>query len=203
MPHPEVDLILVNGCSVDFSCRMKDGDTISVYPVFESLDISPIIRLRERPLRDPKFIADAHLGKLTKYLRLCGFDTCFRNDYHDIEIIDLAETEKRTILTRDRELLKNKSVTHGYWIRSQKPREQLEEVIKRLDLKNQVHPFIRCLVCNHPVNKVQKEEVRSFLLPKTMQFYQDFWKCNECGRIYWKGSHYNRMREFVEGINEK
>src|SRR3989338_9144205 len=73
VPHTEVDLILVNGASVDFSYLVQDGDRISVYPMFESFDIRPLVHLRPRPLREPKFVLDTHLGKLAVYLRLLGF----------------------------------------------------------------------------------------------------------------------------------
>src|SRR5262249_52305094 len=90
VPHTEVDLILVNGVSVAFDYRLRDGDSVAVYPVFESFDIAPLLRLRPQPLRETKFILDVHLGKLAKYLRLLGFDTLYRNDYQDPDIIAIA-----------------------------------------------------------------------------------------------------------------
>jgi len=200
VPHTEVDLILVNGRSVDFTYNMQDGDSVSVYPVFERLDTSPVIRLREEPLRDPKFITDAHLGKLTKYLRLCGFDTAFGNSLMDSEIIEIAGNEKRTILTRDKDLLKSRRVTRGYWVREQFPREQIREIIHRFDLRKKIRAFTRCMECNHLIIKVSKENVQSLLWPKTLEFYQDFWKCDGCGRLYWQGSHWVKMAEFIRNI---
>jgi len=119
---------------VGFSYKLNNEDQISVYPVFESIDISGINRLRPEPLRDPKFILDVHLGKLSKYLRLLGFDTFFKDFMDDNEIIEISLREKRIILTRDKNLLKHKEITHGYWIRSQKPKIQLKEVLSRFDL---------------------------------------------------------------------
>ena len=198
VPHVEVDMILVNSVPVDFSYKVRDGDTISVYPVFESFDIAGVSPLREKPLRDPKFVLDTHLGKLAKFMRICGFDAFYRNDLNDPEIIILSVTEKRVILTRDRNLLKNKTVTHGYWIRSQQPPEQLREVLNRFDLKNSMQPFTRCLECNTKIIEVSKESILSQLLPKTKLCYQEFWQCGNCKRIYWKGSHWERMRGVVE-----
>ena len=198
VPHVEVDMILVNSVPVDFSYKVRDGDTISVYPVFESFDIAGVSPLREKPLRDPKFVLDTHLGKLAKFMRICGFDAFYRNDLNDPEIIILSVTEKRVILTRDRNLLKNKTVTHGYWIRSQQPPEQLREVLNRFDLKNSMQPFTRCLECNTKIIEVSKEGILSQLLPKTKLCYQEFWQCGNCKRIYWKGSHWERMRGVVE-----
>jgi uncharacterized protein with PIN domain len=194
----EIDLILVNSQSVDFSFKLHDGDFVSVYPVFESLDITPLIRLREKPLRSPKFIADVHLGKLTRHLRLYGFDTYYRPDSTDNEIIKNSITEKRTILTRDRGLLKNKHVTRGYWIRSAYPAEQIKEIFVRFGLKNHLKPFTRCMECNSILTDTAKKEIAARLLPKTRLYYEKFKMCPGCYRIYWNGSHYERMKENIE-----
>ena len=200
VPHVEVDMVIVNGKPVDFSYKLRNKDQISVYPVFESFDVSKASSLRAKPLRDTKFILDVHLGRLSKYLRLCGFDTLFENHFTDGEIIDRSLEEYRIILTRDKGLLKNKRVTHGYWIRSTKPDEQLSEVIKKFDLKNGLHPFTRCLECNGILADVQKEEIIDKLLPKTKDFYNGFKKCPVCSKIYWEGSHYERMKSFIGSL---
>ena len=202
VPHVEVDMILVNGISVDFLYKLKNEDSVSVYPVFESLDISSVTHLREKPLRDLKFITDVHLGKLTKYLRLCGFDICYNTGLNDNEIINISLSDKRAILTRDKGLLKNKQVTHGYWIRSQHLNEQLKEVFRRFDLRNQIRPFTRCMECNGILADVSKEEILDYLLPDTRQYYQEYRKCPECKRIYWEGSHYERMKKNIKNIIE-
>ena len=199
-PHVEFDLILVNSFSVDFSYKLQNRDAVSVYPVFESFDITSVTHLRGKPLRDLKFISDVHLGKLSKYLRLCGFDTYYHVCCNDQEIINLAVSNKRIILTRDRELLKNKQVTHGYWIRSQHLDEQLEEVFLRFDLKNQILLFSRCMECNGILTDVSKENILYRLLPRTRQYYQKFKKCPDCDRIYWDGPHYERMKGYIENI---
>jgi len=144
VPHTEVDLILVNGNSVKFDHILSHGDHISVYPVFENLDISHVTRLRPKPLRKTRFIVDVHLGRLSRLLRMLGFDTLYKNNYKNEEIITEALTQKRIILTRDPGLLKNKSITHGYLIRGTDPHEQAREVIRRFDLSSQAKPFIRC-----------------------------------------------------------
>ena len=200
VPHVEVDLILVNSLSVDFSYRLRDADSVSVYPVFESFDITPVTHLRAKPLRDLKFILDVHLGKLAKYLRLCGFDSCYRRDYNDKEIIRLSLSEKRIILTHDIELLKNKVVTHGYWIRSQYLNEQLKEVLRRFDLNKQIRPFTRCMECNGLLEDVLKDEIKNRLLLRTIEYFHKFKKCTVCDRIYWEGSHFERMKKYIERI---
>lgn len=200
IPHTEVDLILVNGNSVDFSYRLVNSDRISVYPVFESLDITGITHLRPEPLRDIKFILDVHLGRLAKYLRLCGFDTLFSAYFDDSEIIHIASVEKRIILTRDKGILKNKAVTHGYWIKSQKHEEQLREVFVRFDLKDKLSLFTRCIRCNTIIEDVSKEKIADRLKSNTSRYFSKFGRCPGCDRIYWNGSHYDNMKIIIERI---
>jgi len=141
VPHTEVDLILVNQEPVNFDYHPMPDDFISVYPVFETIDITSINLLRPKPLREPKFVLDVHLGTLARYLRLLGFDSIYRNNLEDAEIINLSIKEQRTILTRDLPLLKNGKVTHGYFVRETNPKKQLREIIRRFDLKDQTNPF--------------------------------------------------------------
>lgn len=152
------------------------------------------------PLRVTRFILDVHLGKLAKYLRLCGFDSLFNTGLNDIQIIELSLKELRIILTRDKGLLKNKRVTHGFWIRSSDPAEQTRDVIRKFDLKNSVNPFTRCLECNGMLTDASKEEILDKLPPKTREFYDKFKKCQGCGKIYWEGSHYERMNLFIQSV---
>ncbi|MBN2433039.1 MAG: Mut7-C ubiquitin/RNAse domain-containing protein [Acidobacteria bacterium] len=194
IPHTEVDIILVNGRSVDFSHNLRDGDRVAVYPVFESLDITPLVRLRPEPLRRTAFIADVHLGKLARLLRLAGFDTLYRNDLADAEIVRLSLAEQRIILTRDRGLLKVGAVTHGCFIRSGDPYQQLAQIMQRFDLYGQIRPFHRCLRCNGRVEPVDKAEITPLLPPRTAQAFDEFTRCRDCGRIYWKGSHWEKLR---------
>jgi uncharacterized protein with PIN domain len=200
IPHVEVDMILVNSVSVDFSYKLRNEDSVSVYPVFESIDIAPVTHLRERPLRNLKFVLDVHLGKLVKYLRLTGFDTCYSNDYNDKEIIYISMTEERVILTHDLELLKNKEVTRGYWIRSQYPGEQLKEVLLRFDLKSRISLFNRCMECNTLLKDISKEDIIDRLPVRTREFFHEFKNCPGCNRIYWKGSHYERMKKYIDSV---
>ncbi len=200
VPHVEVDMILVNGDSVDFKYKLRDGDRISVYPVFEIFDVKDVQRLRSAPLRDPKFILDVHLGRLAKYMRLCGLDTSYEKDLTDREIVSISVTHKRAILTRDKGLLKAREVTHGHWMRSSNPVEQLTEVIRHFDLKSSLRPFTRCLECNGILTEVSKVEVNSMLPERTREYYTEFRRCRGCGRIYWEGSHYERMKKFLGNI---
>jgi uncharacterized protein len=198
VPHTEVDLIIVDKQSVPFGYHPENGDHISVYPVFEALDIASINILRPKPLREPRFILDVHLGTLARYLRLLGFDTYYRNDLQDEEIIRISVEETRIILTRDRQMLKNGRVTHGYYVRNTNPGKQLREIINRFDLKDQFHPFIRCMACNGKIEKIEKDLVLDQLLPKTRNAFNEFYRCNSCHKVYWKGSHFDRMTRIVE-----
>jgi uncharacterized protein with PIN domain len=200
IPHTEVDLIVVNGESVGFSYQLQDGDRVAVYPVFESFDISPVVRLREAPLRQTAFILDVHLGKLARLLRLLGFDVLYRTDYDDPEIIRIALEEHRIILTRDRRLLYDKRISHGRWLHSVHADEQAREVIDRFQLEHQVRRFVRCPMCNGLVEAVQKDAVVGQLEPLTKKYYDDFYQCADCRKIYWKGSHYNRIVRTLDGI---
>ncbi len=197
VPHTEVELILVDGRAVGFDYHLRDGDRVAVYPAFESWDVSSLVQLRERPLRRVAFILDVHLGKLARLLRLLGFDALYRNDYEDHEIVAIARAEHRIILTRDRGILKYRDVTHGYWVRSTDPIEQAREVLRRFDLAAQVAPFRRCLVCNGLIEPVDKADVLAQLPPATAMYYDEFYKCADCGKVYWRGAHYARMLEKV------
>ena len=200
VPHTEVDLILVNGKSVGFEYLINDGDDISVYPVFESLDISDLQHLRSKPLREPKFICDVHLGKLARYLRMFGFDVYYKNDLSDEEIVQISLDKRRAILTKDRGLLKRNEVTHGYFVRSTKVEEQVKEVIKRFDLQKAIKEFRRCLECNSELMKIAKEKIAGDLPPKVNQSQEEFYKCPGCKKLYWKGTHHQKMLLFVQKI---
>jgi len=200
VPHTEVDLILVNGLSVDFDYHLQPGDRVAVYPVFESLDIFPVSRVRPEPLRRIRFIADVHLGKLVRWLRLLGFDTLYRNDLADADIIAIALEEKRIILTRDLGLLKNKAVTHGYWVRTSSPGEQTREVIQRFTLLRSAAPFSRCLECNGGIEAIARAEAHKSVPPQVAAACDSFNRCRSCGRIYWRGSHHARLTERLKSL---
>jgi len=200
VPHTEIDLILVNGVSVDFEYHIKPLDRISVYPEFELLDITPIVKLRPKALRTSRFIADAHLGKLSRFLRMLGFDTIYRNDLLDEEIIMQSLQEKRIILTRDLGILKNGRVNRGYFIRDQNPFKQCREVIQKFSLKHQISPFSRCIECNGLLKKVDKKLLKAEVPEKAYQYFNEFYQCKDCHNFYWKGSHYEGMLKTVEKL---
>jgi len=198
VPHTEVDLILVDEKSVDFTHQIHGEERVSVYPTFELLDIKPVTKLRPKPLREPKFLLDVHLGKLARYLRMLGFDTLYETDLDDPEIIDLLKQETRILLTRDIGLLKNKIVTHGRWLRETDPKLQMREILNHFDLYSCISPLTRCIECNGDIVSVSKKKILDKLPPKTKEFFNEFFQCQKCLNVYWRGSHYEDMLKMVD-----
>jgi uncharacterized protein with PIN domain len=197
VPHTEVDLILVNGRSVGFSYLVEDDDRISVYPQFESFDISPIVRVRPEPLREVRFVADNHLGRLTRFLRLLGLDTSYQQEWSDPELVRISISDRRILLTRDVQLLKHGSLTHGYFVRATDPRSQMTEIVRRFHLSGQLTPFSRCMACNGVLAPVAKEEIAHRLPPGTRENVDDFVKCRTCNKLYWEGAHHPELTRLV------
>lgn len=195
VPHTEVDLLIVNGEPVRFDHQLQAGDRVAVYPVFKSLNISSLPKLREKPGHNPRFIIDVNLGKLAKNLRLLGFDSLYRNDYQDAEVVNIAVNEQRIVLTRDRRLLHFKHISHGYWVRAVDVESQVDEVLRRFDLYGSIQPFARCMLCNGILAPVAKADVLERLEQKTRLYYEVFHRCDDCRQIYWEGSHMDHMRK--------
>ena len=193
VPHTEVDLILANQRSVDFSYILQPDDRISIYPVFEAFDISPLTRLRPKPLRNTRFVLDTHLGRLAVYLRFAGFDTLYNNEYSDDELACISVEELRILLTRDRELLKRRIISRGCYIHATKAAEQLREVFQRLQLSIKAPLNQRCTRCNTRLEPVAKEDIIERLETDSRKHYQEFYICQTCDKIYWKGSHYHKI----------
>jgi uncharacterized protein with PIN domain len=200
VPHTEVDLVLVNGESSDFARLVRDGDRVAVYPIFESLDITPELRVRPKALREPKFVLDVHLGRLAAYLRMLGFDSDYRNCAGDAELVRISADEERILLTRDRGLLKHSAVSRGYWLRQTDSRRQAAEVVTRFDLARSLRPFTRCMACNEPLRPVSKAEVHKRVPPRIAARHEEFRECPACRRVYWEGSHYQRMQRWMEEL---
>ena len=200
VPHTEVDLILVNGDSVDFGYILQDGDRISVYPVFESLDIQNVTHLREVPLRQTRFVADWNLGKVVKILRALGLDVASFPSLTPRRIVDISKSEKRTILTGSQNLLKLKDVTHGIFLRPGTTKEQVRYVLDLLSLKNGIKPFSRCLLCNTALEGVSKEEAYNRIPPKTRAIRDEYVYCPSCDKLFRKGTHYTKIAAVIEEI---
>jgi hypothetical protein len=205
VPHVEVDLVLVNGASVGFDRIVADGDRISVYPVFESLDIAGLTRLRPEPLREARFVLDVHLRKLARRLRLLGFDTLFDERLDDPDLAEISHRENRILLTRDRALLMRRIVTRGFIIRNTDPVLQIREVLDRLDLRGRCRPFMRCIECNGTIGHLPAGSelfaaVKGGIPEGVLAWCDEFYSCSSCGKIYWKGSHYEKLTRIVDTI---
>jgi uncharacterized protein with PIN domain len=202
VPHTEVDLIVVDGKSVDFTHVLQGGERVAVYPMFESLDISPVVRLRPMPLRDPRFVADVNLGKLARHMRMAGFDTQWSNGWDDDEIVRRSAADRRTILTRDKGMLRRSDVDRGYFVRATESEAQLGEVVRALQLEALLAPFTRCRECNVPLEDVAKEAVIDRLPEKVRDCYERFRRCPGCDRIYWEGTHFARMQGVLNRLGD-
>lgn len=187
VPHTEVGWVTAGGQPVDFGYIPQEGEIFSLYPA------------KEAP-PEPRFLLDNHLGKLATYLRMLGFDALYRNDFQDQELVEILQGEARILLTRDRRLLMRKSVRAGYWVRSTTPEEQTREVVRRYHLAGEIRPFHRCLRCNSALQAIGKAAVLERLEPLTRKYYEEFYICPDCQRVYWKGSHYERMQALIGRI---
>jgi uncharacterized protein len=186
VPHPEIGQVQVNGREGTLNTIMQAGDRVEVHPIPNGCPV------------EPRFVLDGHLGRLAAYLRMLGFDCLYQNDYKDEDLAEIAQSEGRILLSRDRRLLMRKVVVHGYCLRSLDSTEQLSEVIRRFDLMQRIVPFHRCLRCNHPLELVAKEAVIDRLEPLTKLYFDEFQICPACQQIYWKGSHYEKMKMLIE-----
>lgn len=194
VPHTEVEQINVNGRGVTFSYQLRHGDRVDVYPLSPGEDSESGVPLRP-PLQKIAFVLDVHLGKLARLLRMLGFDTWYRNDYEDPELVDIAEREQRVLLTRDRRLLFHRRVVHGHFVRHDDALEQAKEIIDCYQLEADIASFSRCVRCNGCVAAVEKDDIYDLLEPKTQRYYYTFYRCEDCGQIYWRGSHFNGIME--------
>jgi len=201
VPHPEVDLILVDGRTVGFEHTLANDAKVEVFPVQNRGTDRKEKRLQITGIA--RFVADGHLGGLTRNLRLLGFDVAYDQNADDRELLEVMARENRALLTRDRRLLMHAIVQHGYWPRSQNADEQTIEVIRRFDLSELIAPFTRCLRCNAPLEEAAKPEIIDKLEPLTKIYYDQFRRCPACKQIYWSGSHFPKLQKRIEEIRSR
>lgn len=199
-PHCEVALLLVDGVSVGFDYIVHSHAQIQVYDDASAPELAERVWLRPPLVEKPRFVLDTHLGRLANYLRMMGFDTLYRNDYSDDVLAAISDVEGRILLTRDIGLLKRSRVRYGYFMRATNPKHQITEVVHRYHLDGWISPFRRCLKCNGELLAVEKAHVIDQLPNTSALQYDEFHQCNDCGQVYWKGSHYEKMLEFVDSL---
>ncbi len=203
VPHTEVDLILIDGEPAGFERKLRGGERVAVYPVFETLDIglvAPRSRLRPEPLRDPRFVLDVHMGALARRLRMLGFDALWPGDVPDEQLARLSAEGPRILLTRDRGILKRSVVTHGYCVRHHVPDEQLVEVVRRFHLARLARPFTRCMACNGTLVPTEAAAIADDVPDGVASRHDRFARCTACARVFWPGSHHATMRALVERV---
>jgi uncharacterized protein len=200
IPHVEVALVLVGGRPATFEQRLASGDRVVVYPVFTSLELGALGCLSPPALCAPRFVADVHLRKLSRLLRLLGFDVLHAPTYSNQELVAISIHEERILLTRDRMRLKCGRLTRGYWVRSVIPRVQAAEILRRFDLTGRVSPYTRCPRCNGVLRRVDKRDVIARIPPKTAAWLDDYVECVSCRRLYWQGTHTRRIHATLEEI---
>ena len=203
VPHPEVDLILVNGESVGFEYLLQENDFVEAYSQQASQTVDAVSKVRPKPLEQYAFVLDVHLGKLARYLRFLGFDTLYRNDYDDEELAQISSEQQRVLLTQDLGLLKRSIVTYGYRVRSPNPKIQVKEVLKRFDLYSKIVPFYRCSRCNGLLSPVEKAAIQHQIPYFTALYYQKFFQCQSCQQVYWRGAHYQKMQQLIAELSQE
>ena len=198
VPHPEVDLILVDEQPVGFGRTLANDAKVKVFPV-ENRGTNQTEK-RLQTVEISRFVVDGHLGGLTRNLRLLGFDVAYPKNADDRQLLEIMARENRALLTRDRRLLMHGIVQHGYCPRSQNADEQTIEVVRRFDLSELIAPFTRCLRCNAPLEEAAKADVIDKLEPLTKIYYDQFRRCPDCKQIYWSGSHFPKLQKRIEKI---
>ena len=174
-------------------------------PIRELLDRTAQCRAESLPvpLRDPRFVVDVNLGRLARLLRVLGFDVWWSYDADDRALAHISLGQHRILLTRDRGLLKRRAITHGLFVHSELVEEQSLEVIRRLDLRQRLAPFTRCVRCNGTLAAVRKDEVVGQLQSLTRRYYDTFSRCAQCRQIYWPGSHQAKLVSLVERLRSQ
>jgi len=191
VPHPEVDLVLVDGVSATLDDPLRDGALVDVFPAGTGPAGHP--RLLPAPQRSPRFVLDGHLGRLASLLRALGFDTLWQRDWADEALAETSAREDRVLLTRDVGLLKRRRVRRGAFVRSTQHRAQAREVVARFGLGSLARPFTRCLRCNGPLRKATEAEA-SRAPPRVRERHQRYLSCDGCGGLYWPGTHHDRLK---------
>ncbi|WP_413944155.1 Mut7-C RNAse domain-containing protein [Bdellovibrio sp. HCB-162] len=147
-----------------------------------------------------QFLVDENLLGLVRQLRMMGVDAASYKSLSDDELLTISEKENRILLTKDRRLFHRIPEGRGYLVQSEPPEEQLLEVLKHFSIGESDEALARCFECNTLIEEVPKESVRDRVDAKTFAIYDVFYECPTCHRIYWEGSHFEKLLKKVERI---
>lgn len=200
VPHTEVGLILVNGESAGFEEQVGHGERVAVYPHFSNLPVERVSAVSRPTPSVLRFIADVHLGKLVRRLRLLGYDCMYGPDFEDAQLAEHSAREDRVLLTRDRGLLMRRIVVRGIFVHSDDVRQQLRQVVRRTGIDPARFSLSRCLECNGRLKQVDRDQVRDRIPTYTYEKMGPFLQCERCGKAYWKGTHWPKLRGFIDDL---
>lgn len=200
IPHSEIGSIHVNGLEVPFSYRPVAEDCIYIRLLDGPVDVSQPTLLRPLAYKPNRYIVDECVASLAPKLRMLGCDVVSDRNLDDQDIAEISSHDQRIVLTRDRGLLMRKEVVWGHYVRAQNPLEQIKEIIHKFAVFPLDNALQRCLVCNGPLVSVAKAEILHLLEPKTQQYFDDFSQCSQCHKVYWEGSHFDKMRKTLEDL---
>ncbi|MDR8394210.1 Mut7-C ubiquitin/RNAse domain-containing protein [Aliifodinibius sp. S!AR15-10] len=200
VPHVEIYALRVNGVFNSLDYQVRDGDELEIYPKSYLSDFTDEVCLKRTGKPSQRFIADVQLGKLARLLRLLGIDTLYSNHIKRSEILDLVVSQERSVLSRSLDLLKHGKLEFGYWPRSDDPDQQVVEVVDYFELLPEFSPFSRCLECNGLLAEVELQEISGQVPEKVRQWCDDYVQCGQCGKAYWQGSHYEKLKKKIDQI---
>ncbi|MCP4760952.1 MAG: hypothetical protein GY870_04160 [archaeon] len=200
VPHTEVGHLDFNNQEIDFSYIPVSQGVLTVHAIHLPFNVMIPSVLRPMPFNNIKFIADINVIKLGRLLILLGFDVNYSSHYSDNKIADIAEKECRIVLTRDTDLLKRKKIIFARRVKANLPYDQLIEVINFFGLQKLILFFSRCSACNIKLEIVEKNDVIHLLEPKTKKYFDNFFQCPQCKKIFWKGSHYENIQKQLSSL---
>lgn len=205
VPHTEVGKIILDGEEQRFEKIAENGEHFDIHPLSPALPPTMATILRPDPLKTCcRFLVDINVGRLAGLLRMVGFDAeNIDGKSTSRAIVSKAIREDRILLTRNKDLLKHRELVYGRLVRNQDPDYQLREIINLYALENLLQPFTRCISCNGLLEDVEKEDIIDRLLPLTKKYFNHFRICTDCHKIYWQGSHHDKMTDKLETIVSK
>jgi len=203
VPHTEIGKIVAADKEVDFNYIPANSQNITVLPIIPPFDVTMPSVLRPKPLQKIRFIVDVNVGKLALLLRMLGLDAEYSPKFSDKDILSFCQKEKRIVLSKDIGLLECKQIIFGRHVRAIYPDDQLSEVLDLFGIKGPFKFFSRCLRCNNNLSLVNKKDILHRLEPKTKKYFNRFKICPQCNQIYWRGSHYEKMKDRLlkSGVN--